>query len=436
MHNPNTPFEVSKKTPVAAAFCAKPARTEDCSKNAAADGPLGTITKYEASGMGARFRAINSVAKRLGKPDKIETIDPETGEITTFEKSTGVEFEQQKRSFVAVRQGRYSLHGAFKQVLPKHRTASCLWCMVDPNKTVQVTLDLEVNRAKYNNLRVCGRVWCCPFCSAKISERRAVELSNALVVATSKGFKVALLTCTVPHVVQEALKPLMTGLLKAWRAFVGDRVGKAIRADLGLVGTIRNAEVTRGANGWHPHFHCLVFYTNDVDLVEIEARWSAHWQHVCVKAGLRRPSDEHGLTLQDGTFAAKYISKWGLEHEMTKSMHKLARRGGRTPFDILRDYESGIDMEANAILFREFVAAFHGVQQLHWSHGLKKLLAVEEVTDEELSVQESERPTRLICELDAPQWKAVRKNHRATLLHLAEENPAAIPDFLDNVLNL
>jgi hypothetical protein len=395
---------------------------------------LGTITKYEASRTSPSFHATNFVAGTQG-------IDPETGEITQLERSHSGAFVQAKPSFEDRRKARYSLHRAFKQIEPKHRTAQCMWCMVDPKKTVQVVLDEEHNRARYNNLRVCGRVWTCPFCSAKISERRALELAGAMAVAKAKGLKVALLTCTVPHVLQEGLKTLIKGLLKAWRAFVGDRVGKGIRADLGLVGTIRNVEATQGyLHGWHPHFHCLVFYKNDVDLAEIEARWSAHWQHVCVKAGLRRPSDEHGLTLQNGDYAARYVSKWGLEHEMTKSMHKLARRAGRTPFDILRDYETSKtseEKEQNAELFREFVAAFHGVQQLHWSHGLKKLLAVEEITDEEMATREDKRPTRLIWELDIVQWKAVRQFHRATLLTLAENNPAAIPDFLNSVvLNL
>jgi hypothetical protein len=176
-----------------------------------------------------------------------------------------------------------------------------------------------------------------------------------------------------------------------------------------------------------------VFYKNAVDLVEIESRWSAHWQHVCVKSGLRRPSDEHGLTLQNGDYAAAYVSKWGLEHELTKSMHKVGRKGGRTPFDILRDYQSGEQKDENARLFREFVAAFHGVRQLVWSPKLKNLLAVEEITDEEMALHEDERPTRLICELDGRQWKAVRSNHRATLLALAEKDPLSIPDFLENI---
>ena len=405
------------------------ARHERGRRAVCGEAALGTITKYEASGMGAGSRATSFVANT----GKIEVIDPETGEITQFERSKSGEFVQAKPSFEDGRQARYSLHRAFKQIEPKHRTAQCLWSVVSATKSVQVSLDIEANRARYNNLRVCGRVWPCPFCSAKISERRAAELAGAMAIAKAQGLKVALLTCTVPHVVQDGLKTLLAGLLKAWRAFVGDRVGKGIRADLGLVGTIRNVEATHGANGWHPHFHCLVFYKTAVDLVEIESRWSAHWQHVCVKAGLRRPSDEHGLTLQNGDFAAAYVSKWGLEHELTKSMHKTGRKGGRTPFDILRDYEKGEQKEENAILFREFVAAFHGVQQLHWSHGLKKLLAVEEISDEEMALHEDERPTRLICELDNGQWKSVRQYYRATLLTLAEKDPSSIPAFLENL---
>ena len=393
---------------------------------------LGTITKSPSSLRIHSSSATNSVAKTR----KIEVIDPETGEITSFDRSDSGDMVLVKPSFEEGRQARYSLHRAFKQVLPKHRTASCLWSVVSADKSVQVSLDLEANRARYNNLRVCGRVWPCPFCSAKISERRAGELAGAMVVAKSQGLKVALLTCTVPHVVQDALKTLLMGLLKAWRHLVDDRVGKAIRADLGLVGTIRNVEATCGCNGWHPHFHCLVFYKNEVDLSQIESRWSAHWQHVCVKAGLRRPSDEHGLTLQNGDYAAAYVSKWGLEHEMTKSMHKLGRKGGRTPFDILRDYQTGetsAEKEENAVLFREFVAAFHGVRQLAWSPGLKKLLAVVEISDEELALLEDKRPTRLICELDMLQWKAVRQYHRATLLTLAEKDAASIPEFLNTI---
>ena len=46
------------------------------------------------------------------------------------------------------------------------------------------------------------------------------------------------------------------------------------------------------------------------------------WQNCCKKAGLPIPSIEHGVDLQDGTFALDYVSKWGLEDEMTKGHTK------------------------------------------------------------------------------------------------------------------
>lgn len=386
---------------------------------------LGTLTVNVSSSTSASSDAIS-----LGlDANKIKGIDPETGEIITFEQR-GDGFVQSRPSPQEGRQASYSLLGAFKRVLPKHRTAQCLWAVVEANKTVQVIKDVECNRARYNNLRVCGCVWTCPVCSRKISQLRGQEIKSAIDVAKTQSLKVALLTCTVPHVIHDDLNTISARLLKSWRHFIGDRVGKTIKADMGIVGTIRNIECTYGDNGWHPHFHCVVFYKNNVDLVEMQARFAAHWQHVCVKSGLRRPSDKHGLTLQNGDYAAKYMSKWGLEHEMTKSMHKVSRSNGRTPFEILRDYEQGLDTDDNAILFREFVQAFHGMRQLHWSIGLKKLLAVAEITDEEIAVLETQRATQLICELQIEQWKLVRPFHRATLLTIAETDPSSIPEFL------
>lgn len=389
---------------------------------------LGTITRTVSGGIGASSSAINL----LPKTPQISAIDPETGEITFFEQH-GNRLVQAKPSPEDSRQASYSLLGAIRRILPKHRTSQCLWQLADPNKTIQVIKDLEFDRARFNNLRVCGRVWTCPLCSRKINEVRGQEIRSAIDVAATMGIKVALLTCTAPHVIHDELETLLYRMLKSWRHLIGDRTGKIIKADMGIVGTIRNIECTCGDNGWHPHFHCIVFYKKDVDLVEMESRLAAHWQHVCIKSGLRRPSDAHGLTLQDGSHVSAYMTKWGLEHEMTKSMAKLGRNGGRTPFDLLRDYEKGEQKDQNAMLFREFEHAFHGKRQLYWSNGLKKKLAIVEITDEEIAVMETERVTQCIYELQLNQWKLVRPFHRATLLTLAEKDPLSIPAFLSSL---
>ena len=95
------------------------------------------------------------------------------------------------------------------------------------------------------------------------------------------------------------------------------------------------------------------------------------WKKACEKAGLDQPSYEHGLDLRNGQKAASYVSKWGLEHEMTKGHIKKGKTDSKTPFDLLRDYAEG-DENAGK-LFRIYFEAFKGTRQLNWSKGLKKL---------------------------------------------------------------
>ncbi|HAB0062371.1 TPA_asm: rolling circle replication protein, Rep63 protein, partial [Listeria monocytogenes] len=96
---------------------------------------------------------------------------------------------------------------------------------------------------------------------------------------------------------------------------------------------------------------------------------------------------EHGLDLRDGTYAEQYVSKWGLEHELTKGHVKQGRNGGFTPFDLLQYsmLEATMNGRTSASLWQEFAISTKGARQLVWSRGLKKLLKIEEKTDEELA---------------------------------------------------
>ena len=348
-------------------------------------------------------------------------VDPQTGEIQ----------EAPAEAFSGARARRYALLSAIRRIDPAHRTASCLWSRVSTSSAVSVVRDFATARARYSGLRVCARVWTCPCCAAKISERRAQELAAAITQARTLDLHVSLLTVTVPHVRQDALHDLIQRLGVAWRYFSSDRRSKTLRAEIGLVGTIRNIEVTHGENGWHPHFHCLVVHKKPLEEISgVEDAWGKHWQNCAERAGLSRPSDLHGLTLQSGDYAGRYVSKWGMEHELTKSMAKRSRRAGRTPFDIAEDFGDGIDTARNASLWREFAEAMHGQRQLFWSRGLKALLHVDDRADEALCEEEDQRPAELVVQLTWPEWRAVRARHRATLLDLAERAPALIRPWL------
>ena len=50
------------------------------------------------------------------------------------------------------------------------------------------------------------------------------------------------------------------------------------------------------------------------------------WQDACIKAGAKAPDLIHGVDVRNGTYAAKYVSKWGLEEEVTRDILKGSKR--------------------------------------------------------------------------------------------------------------
>jgi hypothetical protein len=253
----------------------------------------------------------------------------------------------------------------------------------------------------------------------------------AMAAHKAAGGTVTLLTLTAPHQRTDPLVDLLEKLKKALNGFKNDRHVKAVFQSMGIIGDIKALEVTHGRlspsnNGWHPHFHILQFggmgagYVplDWLQMVDGEELLYKRWAAACVRAGLGEPSRAHGLKLDDGSKAAKYVSKWGLEDEMTKGHTKKAIHG-ETPFDFLRSYLADpTDKQAGA-LFREFAEAFKGKRQLVWSRGLKKRYSIGELTDEELSEQ-MEDEARLLGQITLPQWcDVLAVQGQGTVLQLA-----------------
>ena len=96
---------------------------------------------------------------------------------------------------------------------------------------------------------------------------------------------------------------------------------------------------------------------------------------------------KHGLDLRDGKYASQYVSKWGLEHELTKGHIKKGKENSLTPFDLLQlsIEDEEVFFKKPSKLFQEFAISVKGSRQLVWSRGLKQLLKIEDKTDEELA---------------------------------------------------
>ncbi|MEQ1934972.1 MAG: hypothetical protein ABL962_14025, partial [Fimbriimonadaceae bacterium] len=109
------------------------------------------------------------------------------------------------------------------------------------------------------------------------------------------------------------------------------------------------------------------------------------------------------------TGAAKYLSKWGPSLELTKANTKQGKRGGRTAFQILRDFvDHGVVDDGE--LFKQFARAFAGARQLTWSRDLRKLYLPEpETSDEELAQREVARTEQAVPRIGAMAASLYRK---------------------------
>lgn len=368
-------------------------------------------------------------APRLDFPEKLPPkIDPDTGEL--------LELQGSSYDPASSRLERFALQSAVRRILPKSRTAKCLRARQAHRSEIDVYRSFEHSSAHYGGLQTCGSVWACPVCAAKISERRSTELRAAIAAHESSGGAVLFLTLTVPHTRRDDLGEILQAQSLAMTRFTGDRAAKRVWRDMGSIGSVRAWEVTHGRlsaqnNGWHPHFHILIFCRSGLDLRVFEDRIYTAWVNSCRLAGLPMPNRRHGVRLEDGSRAADYAAKglWGLDREMTKGHIKLAKHG-ESPFQLLRAFAFDDDRQG-AALFREFAQAFHGRRQLYWSPGLKNRFALDELTDSEISAV-IEDSAELLGSINLDQWRVIlRLELRGEILELARHGWEPVRRLLD-----
>ena len=270
-----------------------------------------------------------------------------------------------------------------------HQVRNCLRAKITKKKGVTLFYNVEREQANFGNLQRCYSVWNCPICSMTITEGRRTELQQGLANWIDAGGHAYLATFTNSHHKGDNLGDLLQGQKKAFVKFWEKTKVKEMLKRLGYKGRIVATEVTWGEqNGWHPHYHMILFFDHEINHQGLQTFLALQWQEVCIKAGLKAPDLIHGVDVRNGTYAAKYVSKWGLEEEVTKGHLKKGLNGSLTPFDLLRGASTNNHFKT---LFKQFADVFKGKQQLVWSKGLKELLGIKQVTDEEL-IEETEKP--------------------------------------------
>lgn len=319
--------------------------------------------------------------------------------------------------------------------------------------------------AGFQGLSTCGSVWACPVCASKVAARRQREVAEAVTTWHRRGGRVAMLTLTMRHHAGQSLADLWDGLAVAWarvtsgRAWVreqtehGSRFARTVLTGAGAgrevvdlrVPFLRAVEVTHGEHGWHVHIHALLFVNgeaSDESMALLRAQMFQRWQGALVKAGLPRPSWEHGshsrlISVGDdaGDALGDYFTKavYGASWETVGGQGKTAR-GNRTPFQVLADVHA-LGLADDLDLWREWELSSHGRRQLTWSPGLRGVLDLgREASDEE--VVEEDTGGELVAVIPPGLWRWIVREHLTWyVLELVEDDPTAglLDGFLTGV---
>ena len=257
---------------------------------------------------------------------KVWTVDENGKPLVIYTDNSSILTQQ---GFQRIRE-RFKLLDSTRKILKGERTQHCFFNRVDKNDGVGVMFNKARKKANYSNIMRCANAWGCPVCAAIISEHRKCEVKDAMDWWKAQGGSVLLLTLTVPHYSHTDIKQLKKDLKKAYsKFFKGVRASQNLFSKWMIEHYISCFEITHGENGFHPHYHILLFVPYAVGIgshIGMEQDMYAVWKDCCTKSGLDEPSEKHGLHLQAGNDAANYVAKWGLEHEMTKGHVKKGKR--------------------------------------------------------------------------------------------------------------
>lgn len=370
---------------------------------------------------------------------------------------------------------RYALQSAAAALMPGERVS---WCMrrTQPGKnTVPVLHSPAHHSAHYGHVMICGSVWNCPVCAAKVSERRRAELKKALDAAKEKHLTPLLITFTLSHqgikedyqdaydyfhaemerqkrikageVIASEVRPetrldrLLAALNDATRNMRSGKAWQSFSKRFGILHAVTALEVTFGNNGWHPHKHALFFTSLQPGDIDIEAmkEW-LHKRYAAILAKHGAYADfEHGVDVRIGNAAAgDYVAKWSIEQELSKASSKKAKAGGVSPFQLLELYFYGSEESARLFvpeiarfashaggLFLVYAAAMKGKRQLVWSAGARGYLGLDDEKDDLTLAQEWREDAIILLQLTILQWKSVLANDiRAEVLNIAGNGKA------------
>ena len=259
------------------------------------------------------------------------------------------------------------LHRLARALMPRERLALCGVALRYGASGV-VVRRLPDGRACYSGLYRCGDFWRCPSCRVTLGIRRARQIETALRAHVDAGGSALLATYTVPHTRDESLPVVLARLAGTWRRYARHAWRDCVGAY--YIGNVRALEVVHGVNGWHPHYHALLFVRSGLPyLTPVAVSLAERWSQV---AGAEWRADVRQVAHDGVAAVARYLTTDGISgasYEVASPAAKVP--AGRSYSDILWDY-ARYRSSSDAALIYEYAAALHGVHHLTISPRLRK----------------------------------------------------------------
>jgi DNA-directed RNA polymerase subunit RPC12/RpoP len=261
--------------------------------------------------------------------------------------------------------------------LARHGTEIEIWCD-------------HCGKSFYKNLFQCGSVWSCPHCRYKIMITRRSEIKTICKAAQKAGLFMGFLGLTCQHNKYndvKSLKEQFHSINEAWRYLMGIPSLRKLMKGAGFEYIKSLDNRYNKVNGYHPHFHIIVFANTREDAQMICDLIIDYW----LKAFPGSLPDYQSYQPVFDSFDEKlesYMTKAGLSDEMTDPCLSKKSKDSINPLDVLsyllnKDFSRYSEAECVTI-YREYSKAVKGLRSITWSKGLKQRFNVAEVTDEEI----------------------------------------------------
>lgn len=279
----------------------------------------------------------------------------------------------------------------------------------------------------YRRVKSCNSIWVCPVCSARIASGRSAEVRQAIRWAMQLGLDAYMMTLTYRHNRGDDLGVLLSQMSAASVSFWGGRSVKAVWRSAGMVGRITATEVTYSdAAGWHPHIHVLLIGRRGLSCDDLHAAWSPLWLAALSRAGLSGVADV-ACHVQGARAVENYLIK--MSSEMTLgNVSKCGRvEGHYSPFQLLAMSEYRLDYKS---LWRAYYGVTKGKRSLVWSRGLKGMVGVADVPDDEVAEVAGE--TEVVIVVNSRDWRRLTHYELGLMRSVGAYSITEMVDILDS----